>query len=546
MANPSISGPFLTQKAVYAAPGLVYPSPALDQYKDFENPTAGFDSRRIDVSAFADLGAGTPWPFPHTDVPLNGLLWFPQQEAACPLVLVAHGNHSPFENSTPGYDYLCDHLATHGMIAASIDVNFLNGFNFGENDGRAIVQLEHIRLFTEWNADPDHPLFGRIDTENILIVGHSRGGEAVGHASLFNRLPQIQPDPVTPPVPLDGSMGLGPYRFNIRGAVAIAPTDRQYVPMTGPTQVLDNYYLFHGSRDNDVFTFPGYRTYDRSHQVDLSDPLASPEGYKSLLWVHQANHNFFNSVWQQDALPATQTLTRQQQEQICITAITSLARAEFFTDQDGIDFVEDHQVGVVNGWLPRNVKFVSQHHGRDRTYVQHSQEPGNVLRVSAPIVGTVSTTDLTGTKEIFDLGSSRHLFQETSGVRLDWQMSTAQYVIEIDPQSINVNQYSCFAFRIGQSFEPNNPAGQDQNFTIIFEDNVASVSGLASSFHQMIYPDSFSQIRSEPKTVMQSFRLPLSELRRSGLMTRSLRRIRFLFDQIPTGTLYLDDIEFRN
>jgi hypothetical protein len=40
-------------------------------------------------------------------------------------------------------------------------------------------------------------------------VGHSRGGEAVGHASFFNRLTSIGP------VPLDGSAGLGPYRFGL-------------------------------------------------------------------------------------------------------------------------------------------------------------------------------------------------------------------------------------------------------------------------------------------------------------------------------------------
>ena len=68
-----------------------------------------------------------------------------------PLALFAHGNHDPLENSTPGYLYLCELLASHGIIAATIDVNFLNGFNFGENDGRAIVHLEHVKQFRTWN-----------------------------------------------------------------------------------------------------------------------------------------------------------------------------------------------------------------------------------------------------------------------------------------------------------------------------------------------------------------------------------------------------------
>ena len=43
----------------------------------------------------------------------------------------------------------------------------------------------------------------------------------------------------SPVIPLDGSVGLGPYRFGLTAAAAIAPTDQQYVPLTGPTVVPD-------------------------------------------------------------------------------------------------------------------------------------------------------------------------------------------------------------------------------------------------------------------------------------------------------------------
>src|SRR5262249_35309851 len=158
------------------------------------------------------------------------------------LVVFAHGNHAPTANSTPGYLYLCDLLASHGVIAATIDVNFLNGGNFGENDGRAIVHFEHLKQFRFWNAKADHPLSGKIDLNRIMIVGHSRGGEAAGHASFFNRLASIQPDLSHPSVPLDGSVGLGPYRFSLNAIAALAPTDRQYTPPTGPTVVPDDYF----------------------------------------------------------------------------------------------------------------------------------------------------------------------------------------------------------------------------------------------------------------------------------------------------------------
>jgi hypothetical protein len=91
----------------------------------------------------------------------------------------AHGNHDPLKNSTPGYLYLCQLLASHGIIAATTDVNFLHRGNFGENGARAIVHLEPLRQFRTWNETAAHPLNGKVDLNRILIVGHFRGGERV-------------------------------------------------------------------------------------------------------------------------------------------------------------------------------------------------------------------------------------------------------------------------------------------------------------------------------------------------------------------------------
>ena len=233
--NPADPGPRAFDSFVYASPGLVYPA-ALPEFTPFNAPSPNFETRTIDISDFADLETLNAWPFDNTNVPLNGFLRVPQGAGPFPLALFAHGNHAANVNSARGYIYLCELLASHGVIAGSIDVNFLNGNTSGENDARAIVHLEHIRQFVLWNGLAGHPLNGRVDISRIMIVGHSRGGEAVGHASLFNRLDQIQPDPGGPTVQLDGSAGLGPYHFSLRAVVAIAPTDRQYEPVTGPTK----------------------------------------------------------------------------------------------------------------------------------------------------------------------------------------------------------------------------------------------------------------------------------------------------------------------
>src|SRR5260370_37135731 len=316
ISNPALPGDFAFDSVIYASAGLNYAAvPALNQFTIYDAPDAAYVTGRINISAFAELGFSAPWPFNNTNVPLNGHIRVPRGRGPFPLAVFAHGNHAPAANSTPGYLYLCDLLASHGIIAATIDVNFLNGGNFGENDGRAIVHLEHLKQFRVWDAKAGHPLSGKIDLNRIMIVGHSRGGEGGGHASFFNRLASLQPDLAHPTVPLDGSVGLGQNRLHLSVVAAIAPTDRQYTPLTGPTAVPDNYFLIHGSRDGDVSTFEGYNTFSRAHAVDLANPTDSDGKLRALRWVYRANHNQFNTTWPSETAAAT-TLPRSEQEQI--------------------------------------------------------------------------------------------------------------------------------------------------------------------------------------------------------------------------------------
>ena len=89
------------------------------------------------------------WGFDTAHLPLNALVWYPSDAPGrLPLVLIVHGNHDAEESSNPGYARLGESLASHGMIAASIDENFLNGdvfFDYGgaEMPVRAWLLLRH-------------------------------------------------------------------------------------------------------------------------------------------------------------------------------------------------------------------------------------------------------------------------------------------------------------------------------------------------------------------------------------------------------------------
>ena len=544
LANPALAGSCSFDKVVYAASGVGYGAvAALNQFTLFDHPTAGYTTRKIDVSHFADLDASVPWPFSNADVPINGIVVIPRASGPFPLAIFAHGNHDPTENSTPGYLYLCELLASHGVVAATIDCNFLNGGTRGENDGRAIVHLEHVRQFVAWNNDAAHPLYGKVDVSRIMLIGHSRGGEAVGHASLFNGLSAVQPDAGAAPVPLDGTLGLGPYKFPLQAIVAIAPTDGQYVPVTGPTEVVGNYFILHGSRDNDVFYFPGYQTYDRTHPIDLTTPLKAPAGYKSLLWIHGANHNYFNSVWPAET-PSIVGLTRAQQKEIAKVFIGALAQAELLGARGYLETLRDHQFAEDAGWLPGSLQLVSQHQPEQRQFVQHFEEPGTVIAVSAPTSGTVDLSKATARKLSFDLGPRSHLFEQTFGLRLDWVNRLSRYVIKLDPASLNTDIYGYFCLRLGQSTEPNNLPATKQDLTLEFEDSAGTIATVLCSRYQTLwYPDNAAGIGTQPKTVMQTVRIPLSDLRTDGVDTGRLRQISLVLDQTDSGTMYLDDLQ---
>ena len=98
-----------------------------------------------------------------------------------------------------------------------------------ENDARGWLLLKHLQVWDKINQDSGNVFFNSVDMDNIALIGHSRGGEAVGHAAAFNKLTHY-PDDAT----LTFNFG-----FNIKAIVAIAPVGGQYLP-TGRFVPLEN------------------------------------------------------------------------------------------------------------------------------------------------------------------------------------------------------------------------------------------------------------------------------------------------------------------
>lgn len=593
LENPSKPGHFKLKSVVYAAPGLDYSSNSIwEDYQLFDNPTQDFFTRRIDLSGIAKFRKDFSWPFQETSVPINGIMRMPIGQGPFPLVIIAHGHHSRDKNSTPGYVYLCELLSSHGIIAATIDVNFLNGVPPEDKENtedindkaishaRAIIHLEHIRQFQIWNDQAGHPLENQVDMSNIMIVGHSMGGEAVGHASYFNKLLEIQFEKDTAPIKLDGSQGIGPYNFAIKGVVAIAPTDREYEPLTGSTKIQENYLVLQGSRDNDVFDFQGYKTYDRAHPIDLDNPTNEAKGFKSLLWIYRANHNFFNSVWPEESEVVLDgpgepeedsnsckpdVLNREEQENIAKIYISAMAQLVLLKKVGYLALFEDYRIAVEEGWFADSIKMISQFQSQKRLFIQHFEEESDEISISSPFQGKIQISQINAVKLSLDKtdivksvivpGTEIIMGQETQGLRVDWNNNSGSYTINLVPSSFDISSYQFLAFRVAQSSENNNLEGIDQDFIISVSDAENTASFLASSINRILYPDTFivplSGVRIEERscahfkrTIMQTFRIPFRILEGDGIDINEISRIQLIFSSTPSGTLYFDDFQF--
>ncbi|MEM1258049.1 MAG: hypothetical protein AAGH81_05935 [Bacteroidota bacterium] len=290
-----IKAPSPAQKGTYPVKTLTYGSG-----KDRHRPEFGSEVNLVtdsvnglpfidDWDGFGGWWRETYWGFDSRALPLNARVWYPEGKGPFPLALIVHGNHGMQDYSDVGYAYLGELLASKGIILASIDENFINGSwsdIFGgldkENDARGWLLLEHLRQFHEWNTNEGNPFYQKIDTSNLALIGHSRGGEAVAHAALFNAL-SYYPD--------DASVRFD-YNYAIRSIVAIAPVDGQYQPGDTRTAIKDlDYFVIHGAQDADVRSFMGSQQYER---VTFADSLYH---FKSGLYVYGANHGQFNTSW---------------------------------------------------------------------------------------------------------------------------------------------------------------------------------------------------------------------------------------------------------
>lgn len=241
---------------------------------------------------------------------------------ARPVIMMLHGNHATCGRIDPafpgridddstytdtgrcpegyvvapsheGYAYLANQLASWGYVVVSINAN--RGINaawgddedFGLNLRRGRLILRHLVQLDRWNTSNaatkvlGFSLRGTMDFSQIGLFGHSRGGEGVRAAlTQYRDIGSIWPSQFR-------------NKPQFRALFELAPVDGQTNRVLGAEGVAWNVLL--PTCDGDVSDLQGQRVFDRMITA-RAETNPSP---KSMFTVEGANHNFYNTEWQQ-------------------------------------------------------------------------------------------------------------------------------------------------------------------------------------------------------------------------------------------------------
>jgi dienelactone hydrolase len=511
------------------------------------------NSMLSDMSGFKGKMRKLFWGFDEYEYPLNGTVWYPKEKGQYPLVLIVHGNHTMEDYSDSGYAYLGELLASQGFITVSVDENFLNGSWSGdignENDARAWLLLKHLELFEKWNESINNVFHKKIDMDNIALVGHSRGGEAVSTAAMFNKLTYY---------PNDANISFD-FHFNIKAVVAIAPTDGQYKP-SGKLTPLENinYMVIQGSQDGDVSSFYGDLQYNR---VEFTDDKYY---FKTSLYIEGANHGQFNTTWGNKDLGGPgglflnikPMLKGGAQRDIAKIYISAFLKDTLYNKKEYTRLFQNH--GYMQNILPKT-KYINRFNDSNYSSIANYEEDVDLT------TGTLPGVVLKGEGFNFWREKSMLLRNEevknNAGVVLKWKNAGNHgptYSVKL-PSNLAKEEFdksTVLTFSLADTANEEIPYTNKENIdlTIQIKDKNGLSSEIALSEVGILnpaikvkftkWPLLESIYDNEVEINLQSFQIPIEEftVKNSEIKPTNIEYINFIFNKTTEGEILLDDI----
>ncbi|GAA1588969.1 MULTISPECIES: Calx-beta domain-containing protein [Kribbella] len=450
-----------------------------------------------------------------------------------------------------GYDGPATALASNGYQVVSISANAINGWDGDAYDAgaqaRAELILDHLALWQKWSTVGGGPFgtrfVGKVDLQNVGLMGHSRGGEGVARAAVLNA----------------DRGGL----YGIRAVLPLAPTDfaRATVPGVAMSVVLP--YC-----DGDVSDLEGQQFYDDTRYSVTGDTAP-----RSTVTVLGADHNFFNTEWTpgQSVAPSNDDwagdekespcgaktpsrLTAKQQQAVGTAYIAGFFRLQlgherqFLPQFDGSDARAESAGKAV-------VRVVSQAPLASREDLNHFDTalPAGAVsgKATATVCAGVTTTEVKAALPTCmttdDWANAPHWTTAwfasktptTAVTKLKWSGSNGVVRVAVPAWKRDVRRFAALTFRAAPD-----PAGKPTT-----DLTVGVVDGLGRAAAVPVSTVSDALVRMPgangnglPKNLLRTVRIPLTSLK--GVDLSDVRSVELRTDRVATGSAYVSDLSF--
>jgi hypothetical protein len=422
-----------------------------------------------------------------------------------PVVVVVHGNGHNYTSYAP----LLEHLARNGFIAASIHL-----FPCSCGLGRANAFFDHLNIL--------RTIFGTKLQNNVGVLGHSRGGEAVFKIARLNQ-----------------SMGLG---IGLHALVSLAPTD-QYgrETITGATAV--PLFVLYGAKDGDVSGWPPYAGYNvRQSGFSLYDRYDNQR--KSMAFVYEATHNGF--VTNNEVLVS---LTEPDQQKILLAYANAFFRMNLRNEPTWVGMFTGEWKPPAVGATPAQIYF--QFRDTQRRVLDNFEGSHTATSWQNSTIGDVVSqaglpANPTETQLYPQDTQSPH---DTGGLRLSWDTAGDELTFAVPAGQRNVTGFTTIGVRIGQVVNSaQNPPGI-QNLRVALRDGGGNERWIRAAAFQAIPQPAEANIVGNKKSAMTTLRIPLTAytIVCAGAVQVDLTNVttvKLQFSEISTGEIAVDEVEF--
>ncbi len=475
---------------------------------------------------------------------------------------------SPLETTRPiesfqGYDYMAEHLTTHGYVVLSADANDVNDRDLAGDagaDARAQIILHTLDVFRDIDAsnrssdDGDavdgitntndfSALQGAMDFSRVGIMGHSRGGQGVGHVTNYQRAAGNR-----------GSDGEFDAPHELIAVFSLAPTDFDEITVTDTTFVTLLPYC-----DGDVSNLQGARTFDNSRYA------ADQTGTLLQVLTDGSNHNDYNTIWTSDDYSNTDSYCDRDTEGNGRLDRASVRRhGEFLMSSFFRLFVGGetefqpywegkHQLPASACPLDENDMPISPCDTVARLSV--IAKPENRLVVDDVVDETsLTSNDLLGTS-LFEGFSSMSQCRPTTGgagcpsdpsysragqLAVSWD-AAATYTASFD--QLDVTDMDHFTLRAGVN-EDEARNGEGQNFDVVLTDcggRSATVDPTEFS-DALFFPPGTASNTEGKKLTQNSILLPLEAFK--GIDLERLTKLELKFNNTDSNGVVQGDVQF--